>query len=85
MRSDRDTIETGKDKAELSVELFRFGNVPVTPDSILFTIWPEGNACARLMKILAARRTGYPDNQNQETQKVIVVASTPSGLEAAVE
>ena len=86
MRSDRDTIETGKDKAELSVELFRFGNVPVTPDSILFTIWPEGDPCTRLIRTNGGITcTVIPDNQSQEAQKVIIVASTPSGLEAAVE
>ncbi len=82
----RDSLETGRDTATLSVKLLRFGNVEARPDTIRWQLALESRRFARLNIAADGLHCGViPANDGLESQRVIVIASTPSGLEAACE
>ncbi|MFV0364983.1 MAG: hypothetical protein ACK5JS_00555 [Mangrovibacterium sp.] len=79
----RQRLETGKDEMTLSAKAYRFGNYEQEISSITWHVadefkndvklLPHGNSCRVI-----------PTNQTDDLRQVVVMASTPEGLEAAV-
>ena len=80
----RKVLETGKDSVKLIAELFRFGNYP----SVIKEIdWQVNTMSEDLVKLETSQDFStckiIPTNQGDTTRQVIILASTPDGLEAA--
>ncbi len=80
----RDSLETGRDTALLSVKLLRFGNVAVKPETIQWALSPGSGAFAGLRVAPDGLQCRViPANDGLEPRIVTIIASTPAGLEAA--
>ncbi|MBK8966045.1 MAG: hypothetical protein IPM36_05075 [Lewinellaceae bacterium] len=88
-------LETGKDTATLSVRLFCFGNVEIQPETIHWALHTrpttpgrrtstEGDVAKLNILDGGLRCEVIPTNTGPEAREVIITASTPSGLEAAI-
>ncbi|NDW11660.1 hypothetical protein D0T50_02000 [Bacteroides sp. 214] len=80
----QDTLETGKSSLALHTVMKRFGNieVPVSED-ITWSIAQEHQSYARLSSTDKRTCTLFPTNQSDSLQKILVFATSTSGLEAA--
>ncbi len=78
-------IETKKNEAMLTASLFRFGNYPAGMENI---IWKVANADKAFVQLKPAEDgkfcTVIPLNKLNTAKKVLVTATTKSGLEASV-
>ncbi len=86
IQSTQDQLETGKNTAQLSVRLLRFGNFEIQPEKIDWKLSPgsEAYAILRVKDENGLNCELIPTNESNTRKEVVVVASTPSGLEAAV-
>ncbi|MFI1744259.1 hypothetical protein [Thalassobellus sediminis] len=79
----RQTIETGKDSLLLKSTLYRFGNYDFTGEKISWSIDSQYQSFVKLKIKEDGTCLVIPINNKNETQKVVINASTASGLEAA--
>ncbi|WP_187264639.1 PemB family protein [Pontibacter beigongshangensis] len=77
-------IETGKNSATLSAKIMRFGNYEQSGEKLSWSVAPEQTSLVEL-KVSADGKTCevIPTNTNDDTRRVIITATTASGLEAA--
>lgn len=80
----RANIETNKNTVRLAAKVFRFSNCETGGESIRWHAEPENESIVEL-RVSEDGTTCevIPHNTNDETIEVIIIASTPSGLEAA--
>ena len=79
----RDTIETGKDKVTLIPILNKFGDYEIKGETIGWSVVPPSGSIVRLNVKEDGTCELTPANGQDETKKVVVKASSTSGLEAA--
>lgn len=79
----RISLETGKDTAELKAQLYKFGDFETKVKAIHWALAPEYKSLVKLLPGSDGRCKVIPTNNSDETKEVVIVASTPDGLEAA--
>lgn len=82
LRTSANSIESGREKAKISVEAFRFYDIPVE-EEIIWTIEPKYRHLGRLIQ----NKEGVfveGINQGEKAQNFLLKASTKRGLQAAV-
>lgn len=83
INTSRSTIETGKDTLVLEATFKKFGNYSFEGEEISWSIASEADSLVDLSMNEDGTCRIIPSNKNDETEEVIVMASTPTGLEAA--
>ncbi|MEL0456523.1 hypothetical protein WJN01_09810 [Flavobacteriaceae bacterium SZ-1-7] len=76
-------LETGKDSLLLETTVNRFGNFEVEGETINWQVSDGFKPFVKLKEIQDGKCLVIPTNNQNETKKVIVTASTSSGLESA--
>lgn len=81
--SSGDSLETGENSVILSTEVLRFGNYPSACPKITWSVAPELSALVRLDTLANNSCTVIPTNEGNETEMVVVNATTEYGLEGS--
>src|SRR5690606_13450188 len=77
------TLETGKDSLLLKATVHRFGNFEMKTEKITWTVPHEFRSLVKLKENEDGSCLVIPTNNNNETQEIIVTATTDSGLESS--
>lgn len=83
LRSSANSIESGREKAKIAVEVFRFYDIPVQ-EEVIWNIEPKYRHLGRLVN----NQEGVfveGINQGEKAEQFLLQASTKSGLQAAVQ
>lgn len=79
-----DSIETSKNSSVLKAKVYRFGNYTAKSEKIIWTVTPEDKELVKLIPDSSGSKCEViPVSEIDEPKNVIIMASTPAGLEAA--
>ncbi|WP_071147031.1 hypothetical protein [Bacteroides ihuae] len=76
-------IESGVSRVKLNAEVKRFSSLMHKNEDISWSLSPESRSFVKLIELKDTSCEVIGTNENDETKKVVVVASTLSGLESA--